>query len=135
MAASLDANALAAALQSVLSATDNSTCQNAEQILGEMAIVEGATVYLTAIVYRLATAKYTQLIETLILVFANLILQHGSATIVNFLSGISLTERNLNGLELLLTVWADHFGEVNGFYNVKLNAAAMATLFKHSGSL
>ncbi|KAJ3401754.1 Importin 9 [Chytriomyces hyalinus] len=89
---------------------------------------------LTAIVYRLATAKYTQLIETLILVFANLILQHGSATIVDFLSGISVPERNLNGLELLLTVWADHFGEVNGFYNVKLNAAAMATLFKHSGS-
>ncbi|KAJ3249603.1 Importin 9 [Chytriomyces hyalinus] len=101
---------------------------------GEAEILPILPNLLTAIVYRLATAKYTQLIETLILVFANLILQHGSATIVNFLSGISVPERNLNGLELLLTVWGDHFGEVNGFYNVKLNAAAMATLFKDSGS-
>ncbi|TPX74287.1 hypothetical protein CcCBS67573_g04437 [Chytriomyces confervae] len=47
--ASLDANAVAEALQSVLFATDNSSRQNAEQILGEMAIVEGFPVCLAEV--------------------------------------------------------------------------------------
>ncbi|KAI8619957.1 armadillo-type protein, partial [Chytriomyces sp. MP71] len=88
---------------------------------------------LTAIIHRLATATYTQLTETIILVFANLILEHGSNTVVDFLSSISVPSGG-NGLELLLNKWADHYPEVNGFYNVKLNAVALSTLYRDNGN-
>ncbi|ORY53662.1 ARM repeat-containing protein [Rhizoclosmatium globosum] len=88
---------------------------------------------LTAIVHRLSTATYTQLIETLLLVFANLILQHGSPTIITFLSGMTTPEGN-NGLELFLRMWSENYFECMGFYNVKLNAAALTRLMMESGN-
>ncbi|KAJ3073022.1 hypothetical protein HDU98_002402 [Podochytrium sp. JEL0797] len=87
---------------------------------------------LTAIVERLSTARYTSLTVTLLLVFANLILQHGSATVVDFLAGMT-TRSGENGLELVLKAWGESYFEVMGFYNLKLNAAALVALLVQSG--
>ncbi|KAJ3130777.1 hypothetical protein HK100_007495 [Physocladia obscura] len=92
---------------------------------------------LSAIMSRLATAKYTQLIQTLLLVFANLILEHGSVAIVNFLGEVTVNDgvgQQRNGLNLFLNTWSDYYDEIMGFYNLKLNAAAMATFISQSGS-
>ncbi|KAJ3385306.1 Importin 9 [Entophlyctis sp. JEL0112] len=92
---------------------------------------------LRAVMCRLATATYTQLIQTLILIFANLILEHGSAAVVGVLADMSVPSadgQQKNALELLLNMWGDYYEEVMGYYNMKLNAVALVTFITQSGS-
>ncbi|TPX69623.1 hypothetical protein SpCBS45565_g02263 [Spizellomyces sp. 'palustris'] len=80
---------------------------------------------LTAVARRLQAARTSSFIQQLVMVFAHLILNHPE-TVIDFLSQLDLNGKN--GLELIIELWCEHFGDFQGFYSIKVSALAMSKL-------
>jgi hypothetical protein len=81
---------------------------------------------LSAAVLRLKHARMPSFIQTLVLLFCHLI-QSQLVSLLDFL--ISIKIDNQSGLEIVLEKWLGIFGEIQGFYAVKLSMAALVTLY------
>lgn len=80
---------------------------------------------LSAVINRLEFARMPSFVQTLVLIFCHLI-QNQLATVVDFLSNIVINEKT--GLEIFITKWLAIFGEIQGFYAVKVSTVALTQL-------
>jgi hypothetical protein len=78
------------------------------------------------IAVRLASAKHPTLIQSLIMVFARLILLNAAET-VNFLAGIQI--ENSNALAVVLTKWLENATTFAGFDAIRESVTALATIY------
>ncbi|KAG9295192.1 hypothetical protein G9A89_006173 [Geosiphon pyriformis] len=90
------------------------------------AIVTVLPELLRAVTARLETAKTPTFIQSMVIIFAHLIIIQ-LETVVNFLSNLEFNERN--GLELLLSTWFENYESFQGYYSLKVSAIALSKLF------
>ncbi|KAL3895547.1 MAG: hypothetical protein SGCHY_004636 [Lobulomycetales sp.] len=95
---------------------------------------------LKAVALRLDTAKNASFIQTLVLVFAQLVAreQYPLDTIISFLAHLELPYVEVqgnhqlaiarNGLEMLLNVWCENHSSFVGYYECKVSAVGLAKL-------
>lgn len=84
---------------------------------------------LTAVVHRLKEAKMPSFVQTLVLIFCHLI-QTQMTTVLTFLSSLTIGDKT--GLEIFISKWLNIFGEIQGFYAVKLSTSALVKLYLSS---
>ncbi|CAG8445061.1 3579_t:CDS:10 [Funneliformis caledonium] len=75
---------------------------------------------------RLEGAKTATFIQSLVMIFAHLMLSQLS-TVVEFLSTLDINGRN--GLELLLNIWLENHESFQGYYSIKVSSIALSKLF------
>jgi hypothetical protein len=81
---------------------------------------------LRAVAARLVTASVPSFIQSLILVFARLVLKQ-PRDVVDFLASLTLGERN--GLEVVMTSWLANTIYFSGYSAIRQNAMALCRLF------
>jgi len=81
---------------------------------------------LRAVAARLVTATLPSFIQSLILVFARLVLKQAN-DVVNFLAGLILGDRN--GLEVVLTSWLANTSYFSGYDEIRQNVMALCHLY------
>lgn len=81
---------------------------------------------LRAVAARLVTASLPSFIQSLILVFARLVLKQAQ-DVVDFLAGLTLGGRN--GLEVVLTSWLANTSYFSGYDEIRQNATALCYLY------
>ncbi|KAF8241684.1 ARM repeat-containing protein [Wilcoxina mikolae CBS 423.85] len=81
---------------------------------------------LRAVAVRLTTAALPPFIQSLILVFARLVLKQAN-DVVNFLAGLILGDRN--GLEVVLTSWLANTSYFSGYNEIRQNVMALCHLY------
>ncbi|KAI7859526.1 armadillo-type protein [Circinella umbellata] len=81
---------------------------------------------LNAVLIRLQNTDYQPFVQSLVLVFAHLIIQQQD-TVFQFLCTTNINGRS--GLEILLPMWCDYFGSFSGYYSLKVSAIALSKLF------
>lgn len=81
---------------------------------------------LRAITIRLESATSPSFIQSLIEVFAHLIIGQIDA-VIDLL--VATNVNNRNGLEILLTAWCDNYGTFHGYFPLKVSAVAMSKIF------
>lgn len=82
---------------------------------------------LRAVAARLATASLPPFAQSLILVFARLVLKNQAKDVVDFLS--SLTLENRNGLEVVMSAWLTHSINFSGYEEIHQNVLALCRLY------
>ncbi|KAG9700059.1 importin beta-5 subunit, partial [Aureobasidium melanogenum] len=81
---------------------------------------------LSAVAYRLSTATQTQVIQSLILVFARLSLL-SAREVVDFLAQLAIGEEN--GLQVVLTKWLENSINFAGYDEIRQNIIALSRLY------
>ncbi|TPX42783.1 hypothetical protein SeMB42_g04991 [Synchytrium endobioticum] len=81
---------------------------------------------LMAVTNRLATAQMPTFIQSLVVVFAHLIVKQRDE-VVRFLAEMNLEGKS--GLEIFIHAWCENYLEFQGYYSLKLNATAMCQLY------
>lgn len=81
---------------------------------------------LRAVAERLESAKTSTFIQSLVIVFAQLLQTHMD-TVIEFLSG--LTIHGKNGLSIFVNAWCENFEYFQGYYTLKVSAVSMSKLF------
>ncbi|KAK6352777.1 hypothetical protein TWF696_004779 [Orbilia brochopaga] len=83
-------------------------------------------VLLQGVAKRLATAAATNLIQSLIVVFARLVIKQ-PIDVVNFLATNPIGERS--GLQVVLSAWLENSNVFSGYSEIKQNVVALANLY------
>ncbi|KAL1915230.1 uncharacterized protein VTP21DRAFT_7506 [Calcarisporiella thermophila] len=81
---------------------------------------------LNAVVQRLAAATTPTFVQSLIGVFAHLLVNGQLETVVAFLSEVTVREQS--GLEIVMRLWCENFENFHGYYDIKVNAIALSKL-------
>ncbi|KAI5259556.1 putative importin 9 [Aureobasidium subglaciale] len=81
---------------------------------------------LSAVAHRLSTATQTQIIQSLILVFARLSLL-SAREVIDFLAQLSIGEEN--GLNVVLTKWLENSVNFAGYDEIRQNIVALTCLY------
>ncbi|GAN01450.1 importin-9 [Mucor ambiguus] len=84
---------------------------------------------LTAVLARLMNTDYQPFIQSLVMVFAHLVISQQD-TVFQF-----LCETNINGksgLEILMTTWCENYDSFSGYYTMKASAIALSKVFLSS---
>ncbi|RIA81823.1 armadillo-type protein [Glomus cerebriforme] len=81
---------------------------------------------LKAAATKLEGAKTATFIQSLVMIFAHLMLNQLS-TVVEFLSTLDINGRS--GLEILLNTWLENHESFQGYYSIKVSAIALSKLF------
>src|SRR5690606_18495442 len=81
---------------------------------------------LRAVAARLANAKYPPFVQSLILVFARLVLKQAK-DVVDFLSSLNIDGRN--GLEVVIAAWLAHTTIFSGYDDIYQNVLALCHLY------
>ncbi|KNC53048.1 viral protein TPX [Thecamonas trahens ATCC 50062] len=81
---------------------------------------------LDSLLQRLATARYSPFIQSLVSVFALLISTQGAADILDLAAGISVG--STNGLKVLMSQWLEHELEFTGKYVSRLSLTSLASM-------
>ncbi|CAG8583002.1 8092_t:CDS:10, partial [Paraglomus brasilianum] len=81
---------------------------------------------LQAVAMKLESAKTATFIQSMVIVFAHLILTQ-LETVVNFLSNLNINGKN--GLEILLSMWFENYECFQGYYSQRVSAIALTKLF------
>ncbi|KAI8336598.1 armadillo-type protein [Chlamydoabsidia padenii] len=81
---------------------------------------------LNAVLVRLESTSYQPFIQSLVLVFAQLI-NSQQDTVLGFLSNTTINGKN--GLEILMTHWVDNYESFSGYYSLKVSAIALSKIF------
>ncbi|CAB4420248.1 unnamed protein product [Rhizophagus irregularis] len=81
---------------------------------------------LKAAATKLEGAKTATFIQSLVMIFAHLMLNQLS-TVVEFLNTLDINGRN--GLEILLNTWLENHESFQGYYSIKVSAIALSKLF------
>ncbi|KAI9023057.1 armadillo-type protein [Phycomyces nitens] len=80
---------------------------------------------LNAVLVRLETTSYQPFIQSLVLVFAHLIISQQD-TVLQFLT--STTINNKSGLDILMNTWCDNHDSFSGYYSLKVSDIALSKL-------
>ncbi|EPS40195.1 hypothetical protein H072_5978 [Dactylellina haptotyla CBS 200.50] len=83
-------------------------------------------VLLKGVAARLATASATNLIQSLIVVFARLVIKQPN-DVVDFLANNPIGDRS--GLQVVLSAWLENSNVFSGYSEIKQNVAALANLY------
>ncbi|KAI8368240.1 armadillo-type protein [Radiomyces spectabilis] len=81
---------------------------------------------LNAVLARLQTTSYQPFIQSLVMVFAHLIIQQQD-TVLQFLSNTAINGKS--GLEILMPTWCDYYDSFSGYYSLKVSAIALSKVF------
>ncbi|KAI4716177.1 putative importin 9 [Aureobasidium sp. EXF-10727] len=84
------------------------------------------TQLLSAVAHRLSTASHTQIIQSLILVFARLSLL-SAREVVDFLAQLAIGEES--GLQVVLTKWLENSINFAGYDEIRQNIIALSRLY------
>ncbi|KAI7903140.1 armadillo-type protein [Cokeromyces recurvatus] len=84
---------------------------------------------LTAVLGRLMNTDYQPFIQSLVMVFAHLIISQQD-TVFQFLCDAQINGKN--GLEILMTTWCDNYDSFSGYYTMKVSAVALSKVFLSS---
>lgn len=82
---------------------------------------------LRAVAARLATAQLPPFAQSLILVFARLVLKNQAKDVVEFLSGLNID--NKNGLEVVMGSWLTQSVNFSGYEEIHQNVLALCRLY------
>jgi hypothetical protein len=82
---------------------------------------------LRAVAARLATASLPPFAQSLILVFARLVIKNQAKDVVDFLSGLTIDNRN--GLEVVMSAWLTHSINFSGYDEIYQNVLALCRLY------
>ncbi|KAK6540409.1 hypothetical protein TWF694_009207 [Orbilia ellipsospora] len=83
-------------------------------------------ILLKGVATRLATAAATNLIQSLIVVFARLVIKQPN-DVVDFLANNPIGDRS--GLQVVLSAWLENSSVFSGYSEIKQNVAALANLY------
>ncbi|RUS18224.1 hypothetical protein BC937DRAFT_89014 [Endogone sp. FLAS-F59071] len=86
---------------------------------------------LNAVVYRLSSAQSPTFIQSLVLVFAHLILSQ-QEIVIEFLANVNIEGRS--GLQVLMNAWCENYESFQGYYSLKVSAIALSKLFLSTDS-
>ncbi|KAG0175607.1 Importin 9 [Apophysomyces sp. BC1015] len=81
---------------------------------------------LNAVLGRLDTTSFQPFIQSLVLVFAHLIISQQD-TILQFLGSTNVNGKS--GLEILMPIWCDYYDGFSGYYSIKVSAIALSKIF------
>ncbi|RHZ45257.1 hypothetical protein Glove_682g48 [Diversispora epigaea] len=81
---------------------------------------------LKTVATKLEGARTATYIQSLVLIFAHLILNQQS-TVIDFLANLDINGRN--GLEVLLSTWFENHESFHGYYSIRVSAIALSKLF------
>ncbi|KAG1180299.1 hypothetical protein G6F70_000463 [Rhizopus microsporus] len=81
---------------------------------------------LTAVLGRLMNTDSQPFIQSLVMVFAHLIISQ-QETVFNYLCNIQISGKS--GLEILMTTWCDNYDSFSGYYTLKVSAVALSKMF------
>ncbi|KAH0605511.1 uncharacterized protein H6S33_004733 [Morchella sextelata] len=82
---------------------------------------------LRAVAERLATAQSPPFIQSLILVFARLVLKQAK-DVVDFLAGLTIGD--VNGLQIVLGAWLENSSSFSGYEEIRQNVIALSLLYR-----
>ncbi|ORZ19612.1 armadillo-type protein [Absidia repens] len=81
---------------------------------------------LNAVLVRLESTSYQPFIQSLVLVFAQLI-NSQQDTVIEFLTNVVINGKT--GLEILMNHWVDNYESFSGYYSLKVSAVALSKVF------
>lgn len=118
--------------------SDDSACFLVGPILLELADHASQMVDLQSIllscIKRLAIAEQPRFIQSIIYVFAKLIVKD-SLGMMHFLTSSLLNEQGLTAFEVLMTVWCDNFVYFSNFKNISIICIAMTKIYSFDSPL
>lgn len=81
---------------------------------------------LNAVLARLQSTDYQPFVQSLVMVFAHLIIQQQD-TVYQFLCNTTVNGKG--GLEILMQMWCDYFDSFSGYYSLKVSAIALSKVY------
>lgn len=84
---------------------------------------------LTAVLGRLMNTDYQPFIQSLVMVFAHLVISQQD-TVFQFLCNTQINGKS--GLEILMTTWCENYDSFSGYYTMKVSAIALSKIYLSS---
>lgn len=84
---------------------------------------------LTAVLGRLMNTDYQPFIQSLVMVFAHLVISQQD-TVFQFLCNTQINGKS--GLEILMTTWCENYDSFSGYYTIKVSAIALSKIYLSS---
>ncbi|KAI7889931.1 armadillo-type protein [Mucor mucedo] len=81
---------------------------------------------LTAVLRRLMNTDYQPFIQSLVMVFAHLVISQ-QETVLQFLCNTQIGGKS--GLEILMTTWCENYDSFSGYYTMKVSAIALSKIY------
>lgn len=93
--------------------------------------------FLAIAVRQLATATNPEFIQSLIHVFATLIILHSPGEILGFCATVQVETADgpQSGVAVLLRVWTELFEVIQGYREIRLSVVALARVFEFGGEI
>lgn len=84
---------------------------------------------LTAVLHRLMNTEYQPFIQSLVMVFAHLVISQ-QETVFQFLCNTQINGKS--GLEILMATWCENYDSFSGYYTMKVSAIALSKIYLSS---